>query len=339
MTVTDAAGGTASDTFTVTVNAVNDLPTIGDVADQTVAEDNATAALGFTVGDVETAAADLTVSGTSSNASLVPDGNIAIGGTGLDRTVTVTPAANQFGTATITVAVTDADGGAASDSFVLTVGALNDSPTISDIADQTVVEGAAPDAVGFTIGDLETASGDLAVSGASSNTALVDGEEGLFKAQSWDYDCIVLDLMLPRLNGWQLLERLRKTKKIAVLILTARDGVGDRVRGLDSGADDYLTKPFDLAELLARVRALIRRAAGQASPVLKVGAVAVDTRSRTVTRARRPVPLTPREYALLELLLLRRGGDSLSNLVEVHVSNIRKQLGKEIIVTRPAPSA
>jgi two-component system OmpR family response regulator len=177
-----------------------------------------------------------------------------------------------------------------------------------------------------------------------------DGEEGLFKAQSWDYDCIVLDLMLPRLNGWQLLERLRKTKKIAVLILTARDGVGDRVRGLDSGADDYLTKPFDLAELLARVRALIRRAAGQASPVLKVGAVAVDTRSRTVTRARRPVPLTPREYALLELLLLRRGevvsrsqvyehlfdetDDSLSNLVEVHVSNIRKKLGKEIIVTR-----
>jgi two-component system OmpR family response regulator len=177
-----------------------------------------------------------------------------------------------------------------------------------------------------------------------------DGEEGLYKAQSWDYDCIVLDLMLPRLNGWQLLERLRKSKKIPVLILTARDGVGDRVRGLDSGADDYLIKPFNLAELLARVRALIRRAAGQASAVLEVGNVAVDTRSRTVTQARRPVLLTPREYALLELLLLRRGevvsrsqvyehlfdetDDSLSNLVEVHVSNIRKKLGKDIIVTR-----
>src|SRR5262249_44249351 len=128
-----------------------------------------------------------------------------------------------------------------------------------------------------------------------------DGEEGLFKATSWDYDAIVLDLMLPRLNGWQLLERLRHTHKTPVLILTARDTVADRVRGLDVGADDYLVKPFDLAELLARVRALIRRAAGQASPVIRLGDVAVDTRARSVTRKGRTVELTAREYALVEL--------------------------------------
>lgn len=177
-----------------------------------------------------------------------------------------------------------------------------------------------------------------------------DGEEGLFKATSWQYDAIVLDLMLPRVDGWKLLERLRKTHKTPVLILTARDAVADRVRGLDVGADDYLVKPFDLAELLARVRALIRRSVGQASPMLVVGEVAIDTRSRTVTRGGRLVDITAREYALVELLALHQGEvlsrtqiyehlfdeneDSLSNLLEVHVSNIRRKLGKDFIQTR-----
>src|SRR3954471_4572411 len=93
-----------------------------------------------------------------------------------------------------------------------------------------------------------------------------DGEDGLFKATAWEYDAIVLDLMLPKRDGWSLLTALRRTHKPPVLILTARDAVADRVRGLDVGADDYLVKPFDLTELLARVRALIRRAAGQAAP-------------------------------------------------------------------------
>src|SRR3954453_22364602 len=89
-----------------------------------------------------------------------------------------------------------------------------------------------------------------------------DGEEGLYKATSWDYDAVVLDLMLPKVDGWRVLERLRKGKKTPVLILTARDAVADRVRGLDLGADDYLVKPFELSELFARLRALIRRSAG-----------------------------------------------------------------------------
>lgn len=90
-----------------------------------------------------------------------------------------------------------------------------------------------------------------------------DGDDGLFKAQSCDYDALVLDVMLPKLDGWQLLERLRKARQTPVLMLTARDGTSDRVRGLDTGADDYLVKPFDLDELLARLRALIRRAAAR----------------------------------------------------------------------------
>src|SRR3954468_9924836 len=88
--------------------------------------------------------------------------------------------------------------------------------------------------------------------------AAADGEEGLYKAASWEYDALVLDLMLPRLDGWKLLQRLRKERRTPVLVLTARDAVPDRVRGLDAGADDYLVKPFELTELLARLRALIR---------------------------------------------------------------------------------
>src|SRR5512141_488189 len=91
-----------------------------------------------------------------------------------------------------------------------------------------------------------------------------DGEEGLYKAENFEYDALVLDIMLPILDGWEVLRRLRKTKKTPVLMLTARDAVRDKVRGLDTGADDYLVKPFDLNELLARLRALIRRSASQA---------------------------------------------------------------------------
>jgi two-component system OmpR family response regulator len=177
-----------------------------------------------------------------------------------------------------------------------------------------------------------------------------DGDEGLFKALSWDYDAIVLDLMLPGRDGWQVLRALRSERKTPVLILTARDAVADRVRGLDGGADDYLVKPFELAEFLARLRALIRRAAGQADSQIAIGDLVIDTRTRTVARGGVPVPLTAREYTLVELLALHRGRlvtraqiyehlfdeneDTLSNLVEVHVSNVRKKLGKNFISTR-----
>ncbi len=177
-----------------------------------------------------------------------------------------------------------------------------------------------------------------------------DGEDGLFKAESYDYDAVVLDVMLPGMNGWELLSRLRRSKKTPVLMLTAKDAVPDRVRGLDTGADDYLVKPFDLTELLARLRALIRRAASQAASRLEIGDVVIDTLSRTVARGGKEIPLTAREYTLVEFLALHRGtvvtrtmlnehlfdenDDTLSNLLDVHVSNVRKKLGYDFIITR-----
>ncbi len=113
-----------------------------------------------------------------------------------------------------------------------------------------------------------------------------NGRDGLHKATVWAYDAIVLDWMLPLLSGLDLLKQLRMTKSTPVLLLTARDAVRDRVAGLDSGADDYLVKPFSLVELQARVRALIRRAAGQASNLLKIGELEIDLKTKTVKNGR-----------------------------------------------------
>jgi two-component system OmpR family response regulator len=184
-----------------------------------------------------------------------------------------------------------------------------------------------------------------------------DGEEGRFKAENYPYDVIVLDVMLPKLDGWKVLEKIRakeaaeeSSRPTPVLMLTARDRTVDRVRGLDTGADDYLVKPFDLSELLARIRALIRRSAAAPSSALRIGNVTVDTKARSVHKGKELVPLTAREYSLVEYLALRQGEvvtrttlydhlfdeneSSFSNLLDVHVSNIRKKLGADFIVTR-----
>jgi VCBS repeat-containing protein len=171
VTVSDGAL-TASDTFVLTVSGPNTPPTISDITDQTANEDTPTAALAFTVGDSQTAAGSLAVSGDSSNPALVPNGNIVFGGTGAARTVTVTPALNQSGTATITVTVSDGSLTAA-DSFLLTVNPVNDPPTISTIADQGTAVGVAVGPISFTVADVETAAGSLTVSGNSSNPTLV----------------------------------------------------------------------------------------------------------------------------------------------------------------------
>ena len=177
-----------------------------------------------------------------------------------------------------------------------------------------------------------------------------DGEEGLYKAENSDYDAIVLDVMLPRMDGWQLLSRLRKTRQTPVLMLTALDASRDRVKGLDTGADDYVVKPFDLGELLARLRALIRRSAGKASTLIDLGDIQINLSARTVVRDGAVVELTPREYVLVEYMAMHRGevitrtalyehlfdedDSTLSNLLDVHVSNIRKKLGHDFILTR-----
>jgi len=195
---------------------------------------------------------------------------------------------------------------------------------------------------------LESLAMALRDEGYAVDTA-ADGEEGLHKALSWDYDAIVLDVMLPRLDGWQVLARVRAAKGTPVLMLTARDTGPDRVRGLDGGADDYVVKPFDLGELQARLRALIRRAAGRTGNVVEIGDVVVAIDARRVTRAGLSVALTPSEYALVEFLALHRGRvvsrtelydhlfdeaeDTMSNLFDVHVSNVRKKLGASFITT------
>lgn len=177
-----------------------------------------------------------------------------------------------------------------------------------------------------------------------------DGKTGHFKATSWEYDAIVLDWMLPEMSGIELLRNLRKTKATPVLLLTARDSIQDRVFGLDHGADDYLVKPFELKELLARVRALIRRTAGQATNEIRIGDLQIDIGCKKATIAGEDIALTAREYALLEMLALNRGklvtrtmiydhifgeeDDTLSNIVDVHVSHLRKKIGRELIETR-----
>ena len=177
-----------------------------------------------------------------------------------------------------------------------------------------------------------------------------DGEDGFYKAENYNYDAVVLDVMLPKMDGWQVLARLRKIKKTPVLMLTARDQSRDRVRGLDGGADDYVVKPFDLAEVFARLRALIRRSANQTSNLIEIGDVKIDTAARNIVRAGKLLELTAREYALVQFLALHRGevvtrtqlyehlfdesDDTFSNLLDVHVSNVRKKLGANFIATR-----
>jgi DNA-binding response OmpR family regulator len=182
-----------------------------------------------------------------------------------------------------------------------------------------------------------------------------DGEEADVKARNTPYDVIILDLMLPKIDGLTLLQRWRRDNvKTHVLVLTARGSIEDRVRGLDSGADDYLTKPFELEELVARLRALIRREHQIKDPIIRVHDLEIDTSSRTVKRAGHSVQLTPREYSLLEFLAFHRGkvatrtmiwehlydeqDESTSNVVDVYIRYLRNKIDKgfdpPLILTR-----
>ena len=176
-----------------------------------------------------------------------------------------------------------------------------------------------------------------------------EGEDGLFKAESWDYDAIVLDVMLPGVNGWEILARLRQIKKAPVLMLTSRKATADHVRGLDTGADDYVVKPFQVSELLARLRALIRRTTHHAHSCVEIGDITIDVTARVVTRAGERIDLGPREYAIVEHLAMHRtkiatrteliehvfdeNDDTLSNVIDVHIGKIRKKLGRDFIAT------
>ena len=170
-----------------------------------------------------------------------------------------------------------------------------------------------------------------------------DGEEALYRAGSLPYDFIILDVMLPVRDGHSVCRELRREgQRTPILMLTARDGVDDRVAGLDCGADDYLTKPFDFKELLARLRALARRPAVLRPEVLRVADLELNTASHTAARAGRPISLTAKEYALLEFLMLSENRvvgreqiaqhvwdenfDPLSNTIDVHIKRLRAKI-------------
>lgn len=177
-----------------------------------------------------------------------------------------------------------------------------------------------------------------------------DGEEGHFLGDTEPYDAVILDLGLPVIDGLSVLDRWRSAgRTMPVLVLTARDRWSEKVAGIDAGADDYVTKPFRMEEVLARVRALIRRAAGHASAELECGALRIDTRSGRVTLDGAPVKLTAQEYRLLAYLMHHKGRivsrmeltehiyeqdfDRESNTIEVFVGRIRKKLGADYIRT------
>jgi two-component system copper resistance phosphate regulon response regulator CusR len=182
-----------------------------------------------------------------------------------------------------------------------------------------------------------------------------DGEEALYKASLTEYDLIILDVMIPLKSGFEVCKEMRAQGiKQPVLMLTARDGVDDRVQGLDSGADDYLCKPFEFEELLARIRALLRRAKEVRPEKLKIADLTIDTASHIVTRAGRNIALTAKEYSLLEFFVLRAGRlvgradiadhvwdenfDPFSNVIDVYVRRLRKKIdegfSKPLIHTR-----
>ncbi len=180
--------------------------------------------------------------------------------------------------------------------------------------------------------------------------AAADGEEGHFLGSSEPYDVVVLDIGLPKMDGLRVLEEWRRNgRSFPVLLLTARDRWSDKVQGFDSGADDYVAKPFHMEEILARLRALVRRAAGHASSELSCGPVQLDTRTGRVSVDGNPVKLTSHEYRLLSYLMHHQGRvvsrteltehlydqdfDRDSNTVEVFVGRIRKKLGTNVIQT------
>jgi two-component system OmpR family response regulator len=178
-----------------------------------------------------------------------------------------------------------------------------------------------------------------------------DGEDGLFRIREIPYDAAVLDLMLPRLDGWSVLDAARKDGiRLPILVLTARDQLADRVRGLNLGADDYLVKPFATSELVARLHALIRRCYGSPAATMQIGDLVIDVAARQVSRDGAAIDLTAREFAILELLTRSRGAvvaratiyehiyddetDVLSNVIDVHVAALRRKLGADLIRTR-----
>ena len=174
----------------------------------------------------------------------------------------------------------------------------------------------------------------------------LDGEEGLYMAETFSYDAIILDIMLPKVDGITILNKLRERKiDVPVLLLTARVEIEDKVKGLNLGADDYIVKPFEFSELLARLRAIIRRNKGKASPSIIIDDLIIDINSRTVKRSDKEIKLSAKEYKILEYLALNKGRivsrteftehiydmdfDLDSNVIDVYINYLRNKIDKD----------
>lgn len=173
----------------------------------------------------------------------------------------------------------------------------------------------------------------------------LDGEEGLYMAETYPYDAVLLDIMLPEVDGLTILNTLRAKKiDVPVLMITAKGEIEDRIKGLSIGADDYIAKPFDFSELLARLKAVIRRSKGKPSPIITIDNLVIDTNSRTVKRAGKEIRLSAKEYNLLEYLALNEGRvvsrteliehvydaefDLDSNIIDVYINYLRNKIDK-----------
>lgn len=162
--------------------------------------------------------------------------------------------------------------------------------------------------------------------------ACFDGEEALYYLENTDYDGAVLDIMMPKKDGYEVVRQLRKQgKDLPVIFLTARDSISDRVKGLDLGADDYLVKPFDFEELLARIRAMTRKRKGFSTSILTVGDLSIDTGSHQVTRGNRNIELSAREYSILEYMALNKGKVLSREQIETHVWNYDYSGGSNVV--------
>lgn len=197
--------------------------------------------------------------------------------------------------------------------------------------------------------DVRTSLEQILTEGGYLVDAVADGEEGIYRAQNWEYDAIILDVMMPLADGWEVLQSVRKKGDTPVIMLTALGELDDRLKGLDGGADDFMVKPFEPAELLARVRVVTRRRFANSKNRIELGRVGVDLAAQRVTLDREAVDLTAAEYRILAYLAQRAGKvvssaeiiDAVNDddhgsdsVLKVQIYQLRKKLGKDLITTR-----
>jgi len=180
--------------------------------------------------------------------------------------------------------------------------------------------------------------------------SVANGSEGVERALQWSFDIIILDIMMPVMDGWEAMKKIRETKETPIIMLTARDSVEEKIKALDLGADDYINKPFDIAELIARIKSVTRRTAPNNDRIIEAGGLIIDTLSRSVTMNNEVIDLTSKEFSIIEMFAFNQGkvitrekiydihfsdeDEKTSNILDVYIYKLRKKLGKDTIKTK-----